>query len=458
MVIIFVLTFSGARFFRRRDAATTVIDDAFIATTRRGAFIGDADAWLPPQREIGARFLAREADACDFASAPSVSSAVRSAQPRLITKRVTTAALRDAFTLSALLKRSGKTSVQHAHPAYHIVAGGSVERMVSLDDFVKKYLRTEDVANVSFVFDSMSDVLQDEGLVSKTTKKSIVPRRLGHAVDDPRAVIPVLSVGGDGAGLAMHQHDATLLTVLHGYKLWLVAAPDVAMPDFVFDGMHGYGYMLLEEMLKRRGDASMSGVRWCVQPPNSAVYLPGHWWHATVNLGEAVAFAEQLSGGFTPIAYDSTKAMTGKQRAQTLATHARDYMFKNNLEMAIKTALESVEIDPLQVMARFVLTESYAGQGKANESVQAMRDAAEAVRESSRRATPPVPELFADSLLRIAYTLCRPLSELSDKAVPLGMELVREALEVVPTSLENHIFGGVLGECLPDADNNADEL
>ena len=61
-----------------------------------------------------------------------------------------------------------------------------------------------------------------------------------------------------------------------------------------------------------------------------------------------------------------------------------------------------------------------------------------------------MPELFADSLLRIAYTLCVPLAELSKEAVPMGMELIREALEAVPTSLENNILSDVLGECSPD--------
>ena len=440
----------GARYTQRTGDDVVMTADAPSEHDRPRAIIGDANEWLPPQREIGARFLKRERDACAFASAPTVSSAVRGAQPRLITNKVTTAALRDAFTLPALLKRSGKTSVQHAHPAYHIVAGGSVERMTTLETFIERYLRTDDVANVSFVFDSMSDVLSDKRLKSKSSGKSLVPRRLGHAVDEPEAVIPVLSVGGDGAGLAMHQHDATLLTLLHGYKLWLVAAPEVAMPDFVFDSMHGYGYMLLEDALKHRGEASMSGVRWCVQPPNTAVYLPGHWWHATVNLGEAVAFAEQLGGGFTPMAYEAAAATTGKQRAQTLSAHARDYMFKDKVDVAIKTAQEAIEVDPLQVMARFVLAESYARLKKAPEALQSMRDAAEAVRSSSRRATPPVPELFADSLLRIAYTLCVPLAELSKEAVPMGMELIREALEAVPTSLENNILSDVLGECSPD--------
>ena len=39
--------------------------------------------------------------------------------------------------------------------------------------------------------------------------------------------------------------------------------------------------------------AESHGVAWCVQPPNSAMWLPAQWTHATVNLGGAVALGLQ---------------------------------------------------------------------------------------------------------------------------------------------------------------------
>lgn len=442
---------SLARSRSRVRASTRGDEEKMTNNAGRVQVRESSTAWRECANAFGAKFLSEERNRCAFERSTTGTFANEGRKPRLV-ERATTATLRMAFEKDALLRRSGEKMVQHAHPAYHVVAGGSVERTVSLREFTERYLSADDVANVSFVFDSMSDVLNDRGLISKTTGKSIVPRRLARAVDADRGVIPVLSIGGDGAGLSMHQHDATLLTLLHGYKLWIVASPEVVMPDFVFDSTHAYGYMLLEEMLKHRDDPSMRDVMWCVQPPNTAVYLPGHWWHATVNLGEAVAFAEQLEGGFTPTPFGAAKQQKGRQRALTLAGHSRDYMFKGDLSRAIDTALEALEADPLQVMAFFTLTESYAGKKDGVRAVKAMTDAAEAVRELARRAKTPAPELYADSLLRIAYTLCDPLSTLASDAVKHGIAIIREALEAAPTSLENNILREALKKCAQSAD------
>jgi hypothetical protein len=100
--------------------------------------------------------------------------------------------------------------------------------------------------------------------------------------------VPSLSWGlaGDVSGVPFHVHGPVFAEVLHGRKHWLVLPPQVR-PEFDPDEPP------LRWLLRRVQGAGLSassesGLLQCTLLPGEILYLPGMWWHATLNLGQTV--------------------------------------------------------------------------------------------------------------------------------------------------------------------------
>ena len=101
----------------------------------------------------------------------------------------------------------------------------------------------------------------------------------------------VLSVGGQGSGLTLHQHGPAWLAVIIGHKRWSLVPPE-AMPK------ETYRSVALQRVHKwaarDRASLKSAGSLECMQQAGEVVYVPLFWWHATSNLDECIAVGAQM--------------------------------------------------------------------------------------------------------------------------------------------------------------------
>ena len=109
-------------------------------------------------------------------------------------------------------------------------------------------------------------------------------------------MLPVLSVGGVGAGAPMHHHDPAWNVLLFGRKRWFMVErkplemnptqrPAASTLHWIHNDTSALGYRALQ----RRGD-----IRSFVQHPGDLVYIPRVYGHSTINLEASVAVATQF--------------------------------------------------------------------------------------------------------------------------------------------------------------------
>ncbi|KAG8471289.1 hypothetical protein KFE25_009710 [Diacronema lutheri] len=95
---------------------------------------------------------------------------------------------------------------------------------------------------------------------------------------------PIVSLGGGGAGLDFHRHDESWLWLVCGRKHWAFAPPDTPAD-------------VLQSAPPRGASPSLS----VEQLPAELVYVPGGWWHATVNATDVPGLTFGLGGlGVSP--------------------------------------------------------------------------------------------------------------------------------------------------------------
>ena len=102
---------------------------------------------------------------------------------------------------------------------------------------------------------------------------------------------PAFSLGRNGTGSGMHQHEEAWLAQIAGRKVWLVAPPtEQAAP-----AAHEANKVLPCELLGRivaagqpyslpGTSAAVAPVQLCAVRPGEIIYVPPHWHHATCNL------------------------------------------------------------------------------------------------------------------------------------------------------------------------------
>ena len=102
----------------------------------------------------------------------------------------------------------------------------------------------------------------------------------------------VLSVGGAGAGLMLHEHGAAWLALGSGCKEW-VSFPPAHENDAAYGGRPAVE-SAAEWFAGMSAGAAVGGPgRRCSQPPGSVVLLPEGWTHATLNVEESWAVGRQ---------------------------------------------------------------------------------------------------------------------------------------------------------------------
>lgn len=89
-------------------------------------------------------------------------------------------------------------------------------------------------------------------------------------------------LAGTGSGVPFHTHGAVFAEVLHGQKRWFLYPPG---PPPTFDPSRTTLYWLKHVYPGLPEDKKPVE---CVLRPGEIIYLPSHWWHATLNIGDTV--------------------------------------------------------------------------------------------------------------------------------------------------------------------------
>lgn len=91
-------------------------------------------------------------------------------------------------------------------------------------------------------------------------------------------------IGGSGSGVPFHTHGAVFADVMHGEKRWFLQAPG---PEPRFDpDESSLRWMAL--VLPTYSNSERAQIMDCVVSQGEFMYIPSHWHHATLNIGETV--------------------------------------------------------------------------------------------------------------------------------------------------------------------------
>lgn len=126
---------------------------------------------------------------------------------------------------------------------------------------------------------------------------------LDASTSDPAVAF---GLGGAGSGVSFHTHGPAHAESVLGSKLWLLAPPgrkprfhaDQTSLRWVYDALSGeIPQPCGEDACLAAISAALqrAGVMACRVDEGSAVYIPAHWWHATLNLHEWTAFVSTFT-------------------------------------------------------------------------------------------------------------------------------------------------------------------
>ena len=186
----------------------------------------------------------------------------------------------------AFFETFGHVEVSAGKPWELALKGASVRR-TNLSDFMETSMVDRDG---TVIFDRTS-VLRETGMDRDwETLPGLDNRSQFHdwRTRPQKGPDLILSLGYDGSGLAFHFHSESYSLMLHGRKRWGIFAPH-KMAKSGFAATEDYRTWLAKRSTEER-------PTWeCVQDPGDLLYVPEGFYHATVNLGDAVSIVHQAA-------------------------------------------------------------------------------------------------------------------------------------------------------------------
>ena len=105
-------------------------------------------------------------------------------------------------------------------------------------------------------------------------------------------IIIIIGVAAAGSGVPFHFHGPGFAETLHGRKRWFLYAPE-NRPKF--DTEKSTLRWLVEDYPQLKNDGLMLE---CILEPFDIIYFPDRWWHATLNVDNAVFISTFISAEF----------------------------------------------------------------------------------------------------------------------------------------------------------------
>jgi hypothetical protein len=124
-----------------------------------------------------------------------------------------------------------------------------------------------------------------------------------HRASEDKPHRRLLALGGVGSGTPFHQHEATWAALYYGMKRWFLRPPSV-------QSWYSFNVSEVGVTTKHRRKTTLEwylsadkdgyaqlrkdpeSLLECVQVPGEIFYVPGRWWHATVNVAESFLVAQ----------------------------------------------------------------------------------------------------------------------------------------------------------------------
>lgn len=92
-------------------------------------------------------------------------------------------------------------------------------------------------------------------------------------------------LGASGSGVPFHTHGHVFAEVFYGRKRWWLVPPTAPNPRF--DGDESTLSWLVK-VYPTWNRTERAALMECVCEVGDLLYIPGLWWHATLNIGETV--------------------------------------------------------------------------------------------------------------------------------------------------------------------------
>lgn len=195
-------------------------------------------------------------------------------------------------------KRNGETNTP-AVAAASITLEDAIQAVDEIDSHSPGVRRVKLAAST---FDAHRQLFES-GVGSPSTSGRSSSSSSGVDVDADSALPPrfdysrySFGLGGDRSGVPFHFHGAAIGEVLHGRKRWFLYPPN--------SNPHGIGESSTLPFPHFRPD--LTQLQWmvdvyphlaphelplqCTLAPEELIYVPGNWYHATINLGEISVF------------------------------------------------------------------------------------------------------------------------------------------------------------------------
>ena len=104
-----------------------------------------------------------------------------------------------------------------------------------------------------------------------------------------------LALGQSASGIPFHRHTSGYSELAAGRKRWTIYPPrafETIADRYSFEPSRGHLRWLKDVLPKLPHE--MAPLE-CIQDVGDILFIPGGWWHATLNIGETVAVVQQLT-------------------------------------------------------------------------------------------------------------------------------------------------------------------
>ena len=207
------------------------------------------------------------------------------------------ARMRAALARPELLRACGDVMTSVGSAA-ELAVGGRGSRVMTLSDYLSSQDSSSNSSSSLYFFDDGAFLSRcsSVGMLYKT------PPPFARLIEYAEAPL-FLALGGSGSGIPWHQHKAAFNEVLLGAKRWSFYPPRIftaVADEFGFDPKRPHVDWLSRVYPKL---PTTHRPLECVQRPGDVVFVPKDWFHATANVGDTVAVAQQPIRAANPFGF-----------------------------------------------------------------------------------------------------------------------------------------------------------